>query len=101
MTLTFHRHIETSDMLGSELGPGQWKRHKQGRDSAASNGATTYTNRERRHLWSSRSSIWLLISPVVDLLSTSNLAVGGIAMTPWRHGWWPARLLLPPSSSSS
>ena len=25
------------------------------------NQATTYTNRERRHLWSSRPSIWLLI----------------------------------------
>ena len=26
------------------------------------NQATTYTNRERRHLWSSRPSIWLLIA---------------------------------------
>src|ERR1700729_3007096 len=37
------------------------------------NQATTYTNRERRHLWSSRPSIWLLIA--------STLAVGGFAMT--------------------
>jgi hypothetical protein len=36
------------------------------------NQATTYTNRERRHLWSS----------IVDLLIASTLAVGGIAMTP-------------------
>jgi H+-transporting ATPase len=46
------------------------------------NQATTYTNRERRHLWSSRPSIWLLLSSVADLLIASTLAVGGIAMTP-------------------
>ena len=46
------------------------------------NQATTYTNRERRHLWSSRPSIWLLASSVADLLIASILAVGGIAMTP-------------------
>ena len=46
------------------------------------NQATTYTNRERRHLWSSRPSIWLLVSSGVDLLIASTLAVGGIAMTP-------------------
>ena len=46
------------------------------------NQATTYTNRERRHLWSSRPSIWLLISSAVDLLIASTLAVKGIAMTP-------------------
>ena len=46
------------------------------------NQATTYTNRERRHLWSSRPSIWLLVSSIVDLLIASTLAVGGIAMTP-------------------
>src|SRR5271166_231251 len=46
------------------------------------NQATTYTNRERRHLWSSRPSIWLLISSVADLLIASTLAVRGIAMTP-------------------
>jgi H+-transporting ATPase len=45
------------------------------------NQATTYTNRERRHLWSSRPSIWLLLSSVVDLLIASTLAVAGIAMT--------------------
>jgi H+-transporting ATPase len=46
------------------------------------NQATTYTNRERRHLWSSRPSIWLLLSSVADLLIASTLAVGGVAMTP-------------------
>jgi H+-transporting ATPase len=46
------------------------------------NQATTYTNRERRHLWSSRPSIWLLLSSVADLLIASTLAVGGIAMAP-------------------
>ena len=46
------------------------------------NQATTYTNRERRHLWSSRPSIWLLVSSVADLMIASTLAVGGIAMTP-------------------
>nr|WP_234913367.1 HAD-IC family P-type ATPase [Rhizobium rhizogenes] len=46
------------------------------------NQATTYTNRERRHLWFSRPSIWLLLSSVADLLIASTLAVAGIAMTP-------------------
>ncbi|MGB6537356.1 MAG: HAD-IC family P-type ATPase [Xanthobacteraceae bacterium] len=46
------------------------------------NQATTYTNRERRHLWSSRPSIWLVVSSVADLLIASTLAVGGIAMMP-------------------
>lgn len=45
------------------------------------NQATTYTNRERRHLWSSRPSIWLLLSSVADLLIASTLAITGIAMT--------------------
>jgi len=46
------------------------------------NQATTYTNRERRRLWSSRPSIWLMISSIADLLIASTLAIGGIAMTP-------------------
>jgi H+-transporting ATPase len=46
------------------------------------NQTTTCTNRERRHLWSSRPSIWLLLSSVTDLLIASTLAVGGIAMAP-------------------
>ncbi len=46
------------------------------------NQSTTYTNRERRRLWSSRPSLWLVVSSVVDLGIASTLAVGGIAMTP-------------------
>jgi H+-transporting ATPase len=43
--------------------------------------ATTYTNRERRHLWSSRPSSWLVASSFADVAIASTLAVGGIAMT--------------------
>jgi H+-transporting ATPase len=46
------------------------------------NQATTYTNRERWHLWSSRPSFWLVVSSIADLLIASTLAIGGIAMTP-------------------
>jgi H+-transporting ATPase len=46
------------------------------------NQATTYTNRERRRLWSSRPSFWLIVSSVADILIASILAVGGIAMSP-------------------
>ena len=46
------------------------------------NQATTYTNRERRRLGSSRPSRWLIGSSVVDLLIASTLAGCGIAMTP-------------------
>jgi H+-transporting ATPase len=46
------------------------------------NQATMYTNRERRHLWSSRPSLWIIVSSVADLLIASTLAVGGILMTP-------------------
>ncbi len=46
------------------------------------NQATTYTNRERRHLWSSRPSSWLIVSSIADLLIASTLAIGGFAMTP-------------------
>src|ERR1700691_5392994 len=45
------------------------------------NQATTYTNRERRRMWSSRPSPWLMASSVVDLLIASSLATWGIAMT--------------------
>jgi H+-transporting ATPase len=45
------------------------------------NQATTYTNRERQRLGSSRPSRWLVASSVVDLLVASTLAIGGIAMT--------------------
>jgi H+-transporting ATPase len=46
------------------------------------NQATTYNNRERRRLWSSRPSWWLIVSSVIDLLIASTLAIGGIAMEP-------------------
>jgi H+-transporting ATPase len=46
------------------------------------NQATTYINRERRRLWSSRPSRWLIGSSVVDLLIASTLATSGIAMAP-------------------
>jgi H+-transporting ATPase len=45
------------------------------------NQATTYTNRERRHLWLSLPSIWLVVSSIADLLIASTLAISGIAMT--------------------
>jgi H+-transporting ATPase len=45
------------------------------------NQATTYTNRERERLGSSRPSLWLIASSVVDLLIASTLATCGIAMT--------------------
>jgi H+-transporting ATPase len=44
------------------------------------NQATTYTNRERRHLWSSQPSKWLILSSVADLSIASTLAIAGIAM---------------------
>jgi H+-transporting ATPase len=46
------------------------------------NQATTYTNRERRHLGSSRPSPWLIGSSAVDVLIASTLAACGIAMLP-------------------
>jgi H+-transporting ATPase len=46
------------------------------------NQATTYTNRERRRLWSSRPSVWVVASSMVDLLIASTLATCGIAMAP-------------------
>jgi H+-transporting ATPase len=44
--------------------------------------ATIYAIRERRHLWSSRPSLWLTASSVADVLIASIMAVGGIAMAP-------------------
>ena len=46
------------------------------------NQATTYANRERRHLWCSRPSHWLIASSIADILIASALAIAGIAMTP-------------------
>jgi H+-transporting ATPase len=57
------------------------------------NQATTYTNRERRHLWSSRPSPWLIASSGADFLIASTLAVGGIAMAPL-PAWTVASVLV-------
>ena len=46
------------------------------------NQATTYNNRERRHLWSSRPSKWVLASSGIDILIAVTLSVTGIAMSP-------------------
>jgi H+-transporting ATPase len=46
------------------------------------NQATTYTNRERRRLWCSRPSVWVVVSSVTDVVIASTLAIGGIAMAP-------------------
>ena len=46
------------------------------------NQATTYNNRERRHLWSSRPSNWVLVCTGVDILIATLLSVTGIAMSP-------------------
>jgi len=46
------------------------------------NQATTYLNRERRHLGSTAPSLLLIGSSVLDLLIASTLAIGGIAMAP-------------------
>ena len=44
------------------------------------NQATTYTNRERRHLWCSCPSFWLVVSSVADIVIAATLAVEGIAI---------------------
>jgi H+-transporting ATPase len=46
------------------------------------NQATTYTNRERRRMWSSCPSLWLIASSIVDVLIASTLAICGVAMAP-------------------
>jgi H+-transporting ATPase len=46
------------------------------------NQATTYTNRERQRLGTSRPSRWLVGSSIADLLIAAALAICGIAMTP-------------------
>ena len=44
--------------------------------------ATLYAIRERRRLWSSHPSLWVIVSSVCDVLIISTLATRGIAMTP-------------------
>jgi H+-transporting ATPase len=46
------------------------------------NQATTYTNRTRQRLWSTRPSLWLVLSSVADLSIASTMANRGIAMAP-------------------
>jgi H+-transporting ATPase len=46
------------------------------------NQATTYTNRTRQSLWSTRPSIWLALSSAVDLSIAIIMAGFGIAMAP-------------------
>ena len=46
------------------------------------NQATTYNNRERRRIWSSRPSGWLVASSVADTLFACGLAIAGIGMSP-------------------
>jgi H+-transporting ATPase len=44
--------------------------------------ATLYSIRERRRLWSSRPSNWVVVSTVCDILIVSTLATRGIGMSP-------------------
>jgi H+-transporting ATPase len=44
--------------------------------------AILYTVRERRHLWSSRPSSWLMAASLADLLVIGTLATRGILMQP-------------------
>jgi H+-transporting ATPase len=44
--------------------------------------AALYSIRERRWLWSSRPSLWVVVSTVCDILIISTLVTRGIAMTP-------------------
>ena len=44
--------------------------------------AILYVVRERRHLWSSRPSTWLMVGSAIDLLIISTLATRGILMRP-------------------
>ena len=46
------------------------------------NQATTYMNRERLRLWSSRPSLWLVGSSAVDVTLACVLALAGLAMAP-------------------
>jgi H+-transporting ATPase len=46
------------------------------------NQATTYNNRERRRIWSSRPGRWVVAASFADILIASALAVAGIAMAP-------------------
>jgi H+-transporting ATPase len=53
---------------------------------AFGNQAVLYALRERRHMWCSRPSTWVLASSVVDVAIVSTLALSGILMQqlPWQ-----------------
>jgi H+-transporting ATPase len=44
--------------------------------------ATLYAIRQRRHVWGSSPSLWLVLSSVTEVVITATLAVGGVAMMP-------------------
>jgi H+-transporting ATPase len=44
--------------------------------------ATLYSIRERRRLWSSRPSLWVVVSSAFDIVIISTLVMRGIAMSP-------------------
>jgi len=44
--------------------------------------ATIYAVRERRRMWSSSPSLWVVVSTACDILIVSALGARGIAMTP-------------------
>ena len=46
------------------------------------NQATTYNNRERLRLWSSRPSLWLVGASAVDITFACLLAAAGLMMAP-------------------
>ena len=48
--------------------------------------AVLYVVRERRHLWSSRPSTWLMVASATDLLIIATLATRGILMHPLPAG---------------
>lgn len=48
--------------------------------------AVFYVSRERRHLWNSRPSRWMLLASITDLSLIVVLALGGILMTPLPAG---------------
>jgi len=95
-------HIDRLTVAGIAMGLGQllfcsaalaWGKYHFGYDIASlrtlafvlivfTNQATTYCNRERRHLWASRHAGWVIVCSLGDLLIASVLAIGGIAMAP-------------------
>jgi H+-transporting ATPase len=94
--------ISRLTIMGIAMGLGQlvfctaalaWGKYSLGYEIAAlrtltfilivfTNQATTYCNRERRHLWSSRPSGWVMAGSLGDVLIASVLAIGGLAMAP-------------------